>query len=268
MAEIEQAFDEFLAAEPKHWLAGRFGEHIESVLNEERSAELPADVREMPRLESNFFHDAVGTDAATLWYLPEFTLIDDQLGEDPEFAFDAEQPGSVAEDGALQHRRPEGVDRCRAPCASLLRRGGVHPAAGAGPGPGGHADHSPHGKRRSGHRCSGGRHHEARRRERVRRRLRAERFSGRGRLCAPHPQRRVEAGVRSDVLRLSDGSRDGARRRIPRARFDLPRIPVRSVRRRRQHGRRPLPTALVQPDRPIRLLFPRRRDSIAPCASG
>ncbi|GGY09292.1 hypothetical protein [Streptomyces tanashiensis] len=99
MAEIEQAFDEFLAAEPKHWLAGRFGEHIESVLNEERSAELPADVREMPRLESNFFHDAVGTDAATLWYLPEFTLIDDQLGEDPEFAFDAEQPGSVAEDG-------------------------------------------------------------------------------------------------------------------------------------------------------------------------
>ncbi|SED98607.1 hypothetical protein [Streptomyces sp. TLI_105] len=100
MAEIEQAFDEYLLAEPKHWLVGRFGEHIDSVVNEERSAELPSDVVEMPRLESSFFRDSVGATADTLWYLPEFDLFD----EDPDFAFAAEQNGDVAEDGGPFNR--------------------------------------------------------------------------------------------------------------------------------------------------------------------
>ncbi|MFF7779161.1 hypothetical protein ACFZCG_32635 [Streptomyces tanashiensis] len=99
MAEIEQAFDEFLAAEPKHWLVGRVGDHVDSVVNEERSAELPADAVKMPRLESAFLPDAVGPSADTLWYLPRFALYDEVLGEDPRFAFEVVQNGDLEEDG-------------------------------------------------------------------------------------------------------------------------------------------------------------------------
>ncbi|MFE0648498.1 hypothetical protein ACFVZH_07920 [Streptomyces sp. NPDC059534] len=104
MVEVEQAFDEFLAAEPKHWLVGRFGEHIDSVVNEERSAELPADLMDMPRLESNFFREAVGVDPDRTWYLPRFALVDDLLGEDENFAFEVVQNGDVAEDGGPFNR--------------------------------------------------------------------------------------------------------------------------------------------------------------------
>ncbi|MEV8585700.1 hypothetical protein AB0424_02065 [Streptomyces sp. NPDC051180] len=104
MADMEQAFDEFLVAEPKHWLAGRFGDHVDSVINEQRSAELPAHLRDMPRLESNFLRDAVGVDPDRTWYLPEFTLLDEAAGEDAHFAFHAVQNGDVAADGGPFNR--------------------------------------------------------------------------------------------------------------------------------------------------------------------
>ncbi|MFD0542775.1 hypothetical protein ACFQ1B_06045 [Streptomyces mexicanus] len=91
-------------AEPKPWLVGRSGEHVDSVVNEERSAELPAGLPEMPRLESGIFPDSVGPTADGVWYLPEFVLFDDEFDEDPEFSFAAEQNGEVAEDGGPFNR--------------------------------------------------------------------------------------------------------------------------------------------------------------------
>ncbi|MEV7544929.1 hypothetical protein [Streptomyces sp. NPDC089915] len=84
-------------AEPKDWLVGRTGDHVNSVSSSE--ADLPADVTVMPRLESDFIADSVGPTIERLWYLPEFTLFADVFDEDPDFAFDADQNGDPAPDG-------------------------------------------------------------------------------------------------------------------------------------------------------------------------
>ncbi|SED98417.1 hypothetical protein [Streptomyces sp. TLI_105] len=98
MAEIEQAFDEFLAVEPKSWLAGRTGDHIDSVVNESGTAELPADAPLLPRLESGPAPDvlAFGPFPDATWFLPTYIL----PAKDPKFAFDVVQKRSeVADNG-------------------------------------------------------------------------------------------------------------------------------------------------------------------------
>ncbi|MGW5780955.1 hypothetical protein [Streptomyces sp. NPDC003863] len=103
MGQMEQAFDEFLDAEPKHWLVGRTGDHIDSVVNESRSAELPADAPLLPRLESSSAPDvlAFGPFPEATWFLPAYVL----PAKDVKFAFDAVQhPGDVAADGGPFNR--------------------------------------------------------------------------------------------------------------------------------------------------------------------
>ncbi|AWZ04237.1 MULTISPECIES: hypothetical protein [unclassified Streptomyces] len=102
MGQMEQGFDEFLVAEPKHWLMGRTGDHINSVFNENRSAELPADVPLLPRLESSSAPDvlAFGPFPEATWFLPSYVL----PARDPKFAFDVVQPGDVAADGGPFNR--------------------------------------------------------------------------------------------------------------------------------------------------------------------
>ncbi|MCX5521343.1 hypothetical protein OG342_00325 [Streptomyces bobili] len=98
MGQIEQAFDEFLAAEPKPWLVGRTGDHIASVVNESRTAELPADAPLLPRLESSSSPDvlAFGPFPEATWFLPAYIL----LAKDPRFTFAVVQnAGDVDDDG-------------------------------------------------------------------------------------------------------------------------------------------------------------------------
>ncbi|GGY09252.1 hypothetical protein [Streptomyces tanashiensis] len=98
MAQMEQAFDEFLVAQPQHWLVGRTGDHIDSVVNESGTAELPADEPLLPRLESGAAPDvlAFGPFADATWFLPSYFL----PAQDPKFAFDVVQRrDEVAEDG-------------------------------------------------------------------------------------------------------------------------------------------------------------------------
>ncbi|MFF0429539.1 hypothetical protein ACFYUJ_34835 [Streptomyces sp. NPDC004520] len=87
---------------PQTWLVARTGDHIDSVVNESRTAELPPDVPPMPRLESDIVADSLGPTVEGSWYLPEFVLLD----EDPNFAFDVVQKeGEVSdEDGGPVNR--------------------------------------------------------------------------------------------------------------------------------------------------------------------
>ncbi|MFG3037500.1 hypothetical protein ACGFYZ_11395 [Streptomyces sp. NPDC048330] len=103
MGHMEQAFDEFLVAQPKHWLVGRTGDHVESVIDEGGRPGLPAEAPLLPRLESSSAPDvlAFGPFPDATWFLPAYVL----PARDPKFAFDVVQrPGDVATDGGPFNR--------------------------------------------------------------------------------------------------------------------------------------------------------------------
>ncbi|MGW0778340.1 hypothetical protein ACWD01_33020 [Streptomyces sp. NPDC002835] len=102
MGQMEQAFDEFLVAEPKPWLVERTGDHIGSVVNESRSAELPSDAPLLPRLESGPVPDvlAFAPFPNATWFLPAYIL----PAMDRKFAFDVVQTSAPATGGGTFNR--------------------------------------------------------------------------------------------------------------------------------------------------------------------
>jgi len=91
--QIDEAFDEFLAARQATWIVRRNGDSVDGG----RSAHLPAGAQDLPRLDTPFPANLLSGNSHRNWFLPDFMLLADA---DPAFRFDVVQrAGEVTPDG-------------------------------------------------------------------------------------------------------------------------------------------------------------------------
>src|SRR5262249_36432164 len=91
--EIDEAFDEFLAAGEAPWIVRRNGDGVDGA----GGGHLPAGALDLPRLDSAFMANFLSGKSQRNWFLPDFMLLADA---DPAFRFDVVQrTGEVTPDG-------------------------------------------------------------------------------------------------------------------------------------------------------------------------